>query len=574
VISSGAALDLVATTAGGEDRRSDILMGDVWLCSGQSNMEWPVSRALNPANYLEGPFDPTIRLLKVSKANASAPRQALPEGDRWTRADAATLKDFSALCYFFALEMRKTHDGPLGLIDSSWGGSEIEAWIGPEALASAGLESERLALLQAYASDPAEGMARFAREWEGWWRKADPSGSTPWSQADSGSWKPLTGAMQDWKNYGDPELESHLGMVWFRKTVTLSADEARALNRIELGQIDEIDALWINGRMVATSFGWGTPRRYDLAQGVLREGENTIVVNVLNGWGRGGLLGPAEEMRLAGDDANVPLSDGWSYRKVAREAGSPPVAPWFSINGLSGLSNAMIAPLSSYAMKGGLWYQGESNTGRPHAYARLLRTLLSDWRGRFGAQMPVLVIQLPEYGALQSLPLQSGWASLREAQRAVAVADPLTGLVVAMDAGLRSDIHPPDKLTIAQRARAALEGLQQGDTLRADGFPPVAAVAGRNAVEVTWPGVAGGRLRLSGHHRVVGLQVCGAEGACEFVDGVLSERGIRIEGEFEPRAVGSIRYCWADVPLCNLYTDDWTPVAPFELKVEAAGSRP
>ncbi len=561
---------LTAETEDGTDSRGDVLIGDVWLCSGQSNMAWPVSRALNPSRYLNGPFDPDIRLLKVSTESALSPQSSLPERDRWEAVSVDALDEFSALCYFFALEQRKSSDVPFGLIDSSWGGSRIEPWISRNAFAAADLEADRLALLDAYVADRQTGLDRFADIWEGWWAASGARHPAPWTMADKGPWKTLEGPMRDWKAYGDRQLENHFGMVWFCNTVTLDAQEAESISRIDLGEVDEIDTLWINGRLVAFSFGWGTPRSYDLKPGLLQEGENLIVLNVLNGYGPGGLLGPAEDMKLVGEGVESALGGAWSYRKVPREVGSPPTPPWFSVNGLSGLSNAMIAPLTPYGLKGAIWYQGESNTGEPNTYAALLRTLIADWRTRFGEEFPVLVVQLPEFGSLQSEPVDSGWAGLREAQRIVAAEDPLTGLVVAMDAGTRFDIHPPNKLTIAQRAYASWKAMIDGRHHEADGYAPMSAASSSTGVQVQWPEGSGAALKLMSFGRVIGLQLCDTDGACSFAFGTLDEDRIRIETDAR-NEIREVRYCWADVPLCNLYHGDWTPVTPFSLTVESAG---
>ncbi len=560
---------LTAETAEGTDQRSDILVGDVWLCAGQSNMEFPVSRALNPGLYLEGPFDETVRLLKVTRSSAIEPQASLPDGVSWKPASQESVQDFSALCYFLALEQRTGTDIPIGLIDSSWGGSEIAAWIGRNALGEAGLLADRLALLDTFRTDRAAGLAAFANAWEGWWTRTGAANTQPWTTADEGPWTGLSGPMRDWKNYGDPVLEDHLGMVWFRRTVTLGADEASAINRIDLGAIDEIDTLWINGEMVATGFGWGSARRYSLPVGVLREGENLIVLNVLNGWAEGGLLGPAGDMKLAGSAVEVPLGEGWSYRRVPGETGTPPRAPWFSINGVGGLSNAMIAPLSPYRLRGAIWYQGESDTGQPDAYAPLLDALMSDWRARFNADLPILLVQLPEFGAPQTHPGDSGWAGVREAQRRVAAGDDLVGLVVAMDAGTRFDIHPPDKLTVARRAARTLAAMEAGDQLRADGFAPARLTRVPAGLQLIWPDRAGEALKLMGHDRPVGLEVCGRDGACRYADGTLSGPVLTLPLRPDETAT-EVRYCWADVPLCNLYRDDWTPVTPFRMAVPGA----
>src|ERR1700760_4714355 len=190
--------------------------------------------------------------------------------------------------------------------------------------------------------------------------------------------------MRDWKTWGVKELEQHDGMVWFRRTFQLGAAEAAASAVLSIGAIDEVDETWVNGRPIGNTFGYGTKRSYRLPPGLLKQGENTVLINVLSTWDAGGMYGPPEHLQISfAGEPTVPLAGSWRYHLVDESMGYPPRAPWHSVSGLSTLYNGMIAPLGPFNLRGVLWYQGESNTGEAREYQALLRALMHDWRAQF-----------------------------------------------------------------------------------------------------------------------------------------------------------------------------------------------
>ena len=238
----------------------------------------------------------------------------------------------------------------------------------------------------------------MGRMWEDWWRTHAGAGTEPWQPepARTGEWTEVPEPMRNWKTWGVPLLARHDGMVWFRRTVTLTPAQASRAATLSLGAIDEVDQTWVNGRAIRNTFGWGTDRTYALPAGVLRAGENVIVVNVLSTWDAGGMTGPAEKLALAFDDGTkVALGGGWRYQVVPLEIGRPPRAPWESVAGLTTLYNGMIAPLGPFGLRGAVWYQGETNADAPAGYQAILAGLMSSWRAQFGAELPFVVVQLP-----------------------------------------------------------------------------------------------------------------------------------------------------------------------------------
>lgn len=541
----------------------DILVGDVLLCSGQSNMEYPVYRALNPDSAISESADDGLRLLTVEKATALVPQEELPDGSAWAAASRENVRDFSAVCYFLGERLRKERGVPIGLIDSSWGGSQIEAWLPEERLNAAGGFSDRLATLELYRTDPAAAMKAYGAVWEDWW--TPEHGSAPWAaELDLSDWKSVPAEFGDWKAYGDPEIADHLGRLWFARTFELTEAQAAAAATISLGLFDDSDAVWINGNFIGSTSSWSDQRVYAVDPGVLQAGENTVLINVLNTYGPGGMMGPGEVMQLeTSSGETVPLGTGWSYQAVMQTDDGGPRPPWESVTGYTTIGNAMIAPLEGTPMSAAVWYQGESNAGRADAYEGLLKELIADWRASFGPDLPVVVVQLPGYGAMPETPSQSGWAGLQDAQRRMALADPLTGLVTTMDVGHRTDIHPPDKLTVAMRAADVLSSLGAGEAA-ADGYSPETATRQGGDIVIDLPAAD---YKTVSSARVIAVSVCDAGGMCEWADARLSGSALVVSppATVEPTEV---RFCWADAPICNLFADGDVPVTPFRLAVE------
>lgn len=545
-------------------RFMDVHFGDVWLCSGQSNMEYPVYRALNPDAEIAGPHDRNFRLLTIPQAAAMTPVKKLPAEAAWKAATPNVVRDFSAVCFFTARDLYADGNVPVGLIDASWGGSQIEAWLPANSLEETkGFESA-LAQLELFRSDRLAAMQAYGASWESWHRAAFAD-VAPWTGDGAGlKWRPVPAEMGDWKHYGDPEASEHFGRAWYSKRFVLTAEELAQAQSVALGEIDEVDAVWINGRFLASTFGWGLARRYEVPPGYLREGENLIVVNVLNTYGPGGMLGPAKDMALEfGGGLRAPLAGGWRYAIAPAASEAAPQLPWGSVSGLTTIHNGMIAPLGNFAMTGAIWYQGESNTDHPATYEALLKALIASWRAAFGEELAAVVIQLSSYGAMPSKAGPSGWSQIREAARRVAVADPRTGMVVSIDAGDRLDIHPPNKQVVSARAAAVARALLGRGGGFIDGVAPVSARRrGRKAI-LTMPTT---NLKVIGARAPIAFELCDLEEVCAWAKASLVVADIVLEAD-GVAAPASARYCQGDAPICNLFTTGDLPVAPFIVDV-------
>ncbi len=548
---------------------ADLLVGDVWLCSGQSNMELPVWRSLDAASELRGASAPTVRLLTVPQAASALPLDTFAGPAPWRRVDADSLRDFSAACFYFARELQKTVDVPMGLVSAAWGGSRIEAWMDADAVRAGGRHDAALDVLALSARDPVAAAARWGELWARWWdaNAATTPADQPWRSPDATRtpWREAPAALGAWERWGDPALSSYNGMVWYRTEVTLSAMQAAQDAVLELGAVDETDVTWVNGRAVGSRYDPGAARRYPLPRRLLRAGANEIVINVLDTYGDGGMAAPASAYRLRlGDGSSVALGP-WRYRQAA-VAASPPGAPWQSAAGLTTLSNGMIAPLGRYGLRGILWYQGESNTGEADRYPALLRGLAADWRARFGRDTPLLVVQLAGYGAPPTAPGESGWASLREAQRQVVAADPHAALAVTIDIGDRYDIHPPNKQELGRRLARAARALVYGDAMPASG-PVPRTVAREGAAVLVQFADAGNGLVAYGASGPVGFELCtDAPGSCRYADALIRGDAVVLQAALAAPAT-RVRYGWADKPVVTLFDGTGLPAGPFQLPI-------
>jgi sialate O-acetylesterase len=556
---------LSATSPAGRSIASDILIGDVWLCSGQSNMELPVSRALDSWNQTQSADDPQFRILTVPHLSGPTSKTVIEAPIQWQAITPQTVGDFSAACYFMVRDLRRSYKVPMGAINASWGGTPIRAWLDESGAAAAG--DEDYAQLQLFRRDPAAANKSFGEKWADWWRgkTGDQAGQEPWNASDRLKWSPVP-RMEYWEQWGDPRFADFNGMMWMRKRFTLTPAEAAKSATISLSVIDEIDETFVNGKAVGGRYTWEAPREYHIPAGVLRAGENEVLVNAFDGSGAGGMSGPAENVKLTLSDGTVkPLGEGWQYSVVTQQVGAGPLSPWDSAMGLTQIYNGMIAPLRDYGLTGVAWYQGEADVGQPGSYAGRLEAMMRGWRTQFRQpRLPFLVVSLANFGPSSSKPVASGWAELREQQRLGVQRKSNAALVIAMDLGERLDIHPANKIELGRRLARAADVLAYG----APGpFGPEVAAAHRTptGIEVEFKGVTGSLQTWSGT-RALAFELCGStQDSCRFADAVAVGSSVRIAVDGKPAT--RVRYGWADTPVTNLYDEKQLPPGPFEVPV-------
>lgn len=557
----------VRSSSGASRQVADVLVGDVFLCAGQSNMEFGVGASAGGAFIASRSANNRIRLMTVP--HSAKPQPAPFDSLSWLIASPESVRPFSAACYFFGVEVEHNQGVPVGLVNASWGGTAIEPWIGEAGLRTLGRFDTMLDVLKTFAHDENAANQAFGRIWEDWWRSRGATAGEPWRPDDAGSWTAVPG-LRNWKTWGVPELATHDGMVWYRRSFTLSAAQASGAATLALGGIDEVDETWLNGHVVRNTFGWGSPRTYTLAPGSLHAGENVLVVNVLSTWDAGGMMGPADAMSLtASDGTKVPLGDGWRYRTVPLSMGRPPRAPWEPIAGLTTLYNAMIAPLGPMPLRGVAWYQGESNADSPAGYDMLLGALMTSWRLQFGSAVPFLVVQLPNFGEVPAKPTDAGWADLRELQREAVAADPHAGLVVTIDIGEPGELHPPNKREVGRRLWRAARHVIFGEAVTPSGPLPVSARRESGRVMVEFRDVEGSLVTYSSNEAIA-FELCGAAGgSCQYVPGTVEGTHVVLPVSADrAEAPSRVRFCWGASPVCNLSDGSGLPVTPFELSIK------
>lgn len=548
----------------------DVLVGDVWLASGQSNMEMPVDgwgKVIDSQVEVAAADFPRLRLLQVEHTVSHQPLgQCTTTG--WRACTPESVREFSATGYFFGRMLHRQLGVPIGILQATWGGTVVESWTSARSLRRI---SELRPQLDAIALRAHEGTAQQARReyqeaMQAWLvtvpaadlgNSADPPWSSP--ELDDRDW-PRMQLPCGWEDAGYPDLD---GVMWFRKQVTLPPDWAGQELELHLGRIDDADTTWFDGVPVGHDDVYDRPRQYRIPAAMVSAGTHTIAVRVFDWIGGGGLWGEPWRMKLASSDRDsIPLAGEWAHRVGLdlRDTAPRPQDP-DDPNQPTVLSNGMIQPLAPYALRGIIWYQGEANAPRAHQYRKLFPLLIEDWRQRWDrADLPFLFVQLANWQQPQPQPGDSDWAELREAQ-AMALSRPHTGMVVAIDIGDAADIHPRNKQEVGRRlALVALRDVY-GRDVTASG-PMWRSLRTERA-----------QLRLRFDHTDSGLSGRGGgppQGfAVAAADRVFHWAQARIEGDEVvvwsdqvTRPVAA-RYAWATNPTCDLVNGAGLPAAPF-----------
>ncbi|WP_457442641.1 sialate O-acetylesterase [Roseateles sp. P5_E4] len=539
----------------------DVLIGDVWLLSGQSNMEWPLATTDTGPQEVASPQNPQLRQLRVP-LRASLQPQADIAPAAWQVAQPGAVGEFSAVGYHFARQMQAVQGVPIGLINTAWGGSHLETWVRREAA----LRDPDLApAVKALPADE-KAFARARRERIEAAIAARQPG-LPWQGVDASGWSaaadidtawPTLQAPQVWESQGLPDLD---GIVWMRRRIELSAAQAAGAAQLHLTKVDDCDEVWVNGQRVGGQCGYDQPRRYELAPGLLRAGANWIAVRITDTGGGGGFHGDAAALRLDTAAGSLPLAGAWRARVEQVSASTGPTAndaPTLAHNGL-------IAPLQGLSVRGVLWYQGESNTGRAAAYADGFKRLIQDWRAQFQApELPFLFVQLAAFLPLaDNRPGHGGWAELREAQ-AAALALPHTGMAVAIDIGDAADIHPRNKRGVGQRL-AALAMHELGLRPSPATGPRLTGTEVRgNELRLRFAQTAGGLRTARAGEALRGFLLAGADQRWHPAQARLEGTDVIVLSSPAVAAPVAARYAWVDNPSeANLIGGDGLPMAPW-----------
>jgi len=549
---AGGPYTLAAASGGASATLSDVMVGDVWLCSGQSNMEFTLRHVTNADIEVQQSGHPLLRLFNVPHRSSATPQSGFGAPVAWQVSAPGSAADFSAACYFMGRDLQQRQGIAVGLISSAWGGSVIEDWISRESLATLPRYRPALDLLALYGRDPAAASLQWRSMLETW---LGARGSAPANAA----WRavPSTAA---WENWGDPALVSFDGIGYYRTHVTLTAAQAGKA-KLAIGAVDDIDLTRVNGKTVGALEGWDAPRHYAVPAGVLHAGDNVIEVAAIDTGGGGGLWGDLPRTLTLADGAVVPLKE-WQFARgdALAATGMPPGLPWLGGSGRTTLYNGMIAPFDGYPLRGFAWYQGEANVADAAGYAQLMPLLIADWRKRFGAD-PFLMVQLAGFGPLTSQPVDDVWAQLRDVQRRVADADPRVGMASALDIGQVADIHPTNKQGVGYRLALAARAIALGEKVEARGPAPIAATRRDGKVAIRF---AHGPLVTMGGGQVVGFELCDSGGQCHYADAVASGDTVLVPDDGK---ASEVRFLWQASPIVNLYNPDGLPATGFRLPI-------
>ena len=540
----------------------NILAGDVWLCSGQSNMEWRVKQARDAEQEIAAANDPQIRHFKVPHSIAETPQNEL-EGGEWAVCSPETVEDFTAVGYYFARELRKYTQVPIGLLNSSWGGSRIEPWMDAATLGYSTEES----ILEHYKK---EGKAKSKEQIQKLEAKLGPlpteeagmkDGQAVWAapDLDESTWSNMT-LPGLWEDAGYRGID---GVVWFRTTFELDAQEAKNGVTLGLGKIDDSDISWINGQQVGSmEQAYDAIRAYEVKADLLKAGVNTIAVRVNDTGGGGGIYGDPALLYVKTATRNIPLNGEWKFRiDVYRDASvSHNRVPTI-------LYNKMIHPIISYPLKGVIWYQGESNASMTDAlvYRELFPKMIKQWRRDWNIpNLPFLYVQLANFMEPdQEPPAESGWALLRESQLKT-LSTPYTGQAVIIDIGEADDIHPRNKQDVGYRLALAARKIAYGekDVVYSGPVYRNHSINGKE-VAIEFNHLGGGLKVKDKYGYINSFALAGQDRKFHWAKARLEGNKVVVWSDRVPDPV-AVRYAWGNNPDdANLYNVEGLPASPF-----------
>ena len=538
----------------------DVLVGDLWVCSGQSNMAFGLAESRDGPAAMREATHPGIRLYRVDQQPAYAP-VPIPRGE-WRRCEPAAFgRDggFSAVAYYFGRKLQADTGVPIGLIQVAVGGSPAESWLSPEALRAfpaftpALIEMERL---------KKRGGPVYGNFVMPWYDEFDPGVAGEWSAPglDDRAWSPVS-LHDGFARLGVPRTPA---VVWFRREIELPAKLPAGPSKLLLGVVEKMDTAFLNGRWVGASAWVENPRAYPIPEGLLHPGRNQLTIRVLKTAPDGGFRSPADALKLElGDGTAIPLEGDWRAA-LAIDARPPHPLPlgyenWPTMPAVMHLG--MLRPIAPLAITGVIWYQGEANFTRAAQYRALLPALIADWRVLFGQpDLPFYIVSLPAFMPRRDQPGSDGWTELREAQALTVRTVPHTALAVTVDTGDAANIHPPDKQPVGERL--ALLALRQTYGR---------AVASQGPTFTRLEKIAGG-LRLHFTHTDRGLVVRGerlGEFSLAGPDHVWHGAEARLDGDCVVVASPAVsdpiaaHYAWQANPLATLFNGAGLPAGPF-----------
>lgn len=546
----------------------NVLIGDVWLCSGQSNMEMPLAgwgkiqdyeKEIAAANY------PGIRLLQIDHTTSNVPlNDAKVSNGGWTACTPEYVAGFSSVAYFFAREIYKKTKVPIGLIHTSWGGTIAEAWTSGPALKKMPDFAEAVNRIES--AETKAGEETYEQKVKTWQKSivekdsGNADGKFNWATSKDvvPGWQSMT-LPTLWENASLPDFD---GVVWFRKKVMIPAAWAGKDINLTLGTIDEDDITWFNGEKIGQTEGSNKPRSYTIPGSLVKEGENEMTVRVFDGSGNGGLYGDAKMLTLSSANGEqISLAGPWMYKVGLNLKGLPKPVDTNGPNRATVLYNAMIHPFIPFSIRGVIWYQGESNAGRAYQYRTLFPTLINDWRKNWGeGNFPFYFVQLANFLKATDQPKESAWAELREAQSKT-LSLPNTGMAVAIDIGNALDVHPKNKQEVGRRLALIALAKDYGQKIIFSGPMYQSHILDGNDIKLSFKYADAG-LKSNNGSTLSGFEIAGEDKKFYWAKATIAGNQVVVSSSEVAKPV-AVRYNWADNPNGNLYNTAGLPASPF-----------
>lgn len=550
----------------------NILIGEVWICSGQSNMEMPLAGWGKVNNFEEEIANanfPNIRLLQVERATSKEPLNDVKVASgQWQECSPATVALFSSVGYFFGRDLFQKLNVPIGLIHTSWGGTVAEAWISKKSLSTMPDFDNVLKQIDLLPQNKEERNKYFEQEKEKW--EADViakdfgfiNGNAVVAQTsfNDGDWKSMF-LPEAWEKQALPDFD---GIVWFRKTIDIPSGFAEKELVLRLAQIDDNDITYFNGVKIGQTEGWDKLREYKIPAHLAKAGKAIITVRVHDNGEGGGFHGDKEDMFLAPNanlNSKLDISGNWKYKTAID---SKEIKPLLNLadenpNVPTHLFNAMLKPLIPFTIKGAIWYQGESNASRAKQYQDLFPLMINDWRTHWGYNFPFYYVQLANYKEKSAQPTDADWARLREAQSKTLALEN-TGMAVTVDIGDALDIHPKNKQDVGYRLALIAQNQTynlanpysgpQFESYKIEGYK----------IRIKFRHTNGG-LKANGN-KLEGFSIAGVDHKFYWGQATIDGDEVVVQSPLVTFPL-AVRYAWADNPTCNLYNGAGLPASPF-----------
>jgi len=545
----------------------NVLVGEVWVCSGQSNMEMAVYVSDNAVNEIENANYPRIRLITVDRTAETKPQENF-DSEGWVVCSSESIPNFSAVAYFFGRRLHKDLNVPIGLIHTSWGGTKVEAWTSGKTLKTVPEFKAAVEYLEIDESTDEEKVRAIQKKLDEWPNKIEQilkdkgTFDHGFQNTDYNTelWKTMK-LPTTWEQTG---LE-YDGVVWFSKSVQVSKGWKGQDLILSLGKINDYDITWFNGVKIGRGTDVSEFREYKIPSSLVKIGENRIVVEVLDIGNNGGLYGPSKKMKLSSSEHSISLVGNWKYKidPIKINVDKLPIKPTSNsgANRPSVLYNGMINPIIPYGIKGAIWYQGEGNADRAYQYRTLFKNLIKDWRADWNqGDFPFYFVQLANFKDVKDQPTEDDWAELREAQT-MALELPNTGMAVTIDIGDAKDIHPKNKQDVGKRlALNALAKVYKKD-IPYSGPMYASMKVEENKINLKFMNTNGG-LKIKDAHELKGFAIAGADKKFVWAKAEIRGGEIIVWNSRIKKPV-AVRYAWASNPVCNLYNGAGLPASPF-----------